>query len=1105
MVKIVLEELNFLKSSSVKKLLLPAVFLLLSVSAFAQTKITVVGTVADSASAALSGITVLEQGNEKNGTSTDLNGRFVLDALPGATLVFSGVSFENYLYKVPNQAEANLKITLTSKIATAQDEVVVTAMGRKQIKESVVGSVTTIKPENMRIPSSNLTNALVGQAAGIIGFQTSGQPGLDNSSFFIRGVTTFGYRVDPLILIDNIEVSTDELARLNVNDLESFTILKDASATSLYGARGANGVILVTTRTGKTGKARINFDLQSTISQPTQSIKLADPITYMNMYNEATVTRDPTQALPFSADKIYNTSQTLNNAPGSNKYVYPAVDWLDMLFRKKTATQRANVNVSGGNDFARYYLSGSYSNDNGILKNSPQNTFKNNLKFTNYQLRTNIDFYLSKSSKLSANLWGVFNEYTGPITNNASFSTDLYDMATHTSPVLFPAYYEPDSANLLAQHILFGNAYGTTEGSVGYLNPYAQMLRGYKRFSTSTITATIKLDQKLDMVIPGLHFNGFVTVKRYSYFDNTLSYNPFYYTIGQTGYDRSTNTYTLDWINSRPSGNIFISGLGSGVGSTGAATEYLSFFPGNKDANAIVQFQGSLDYIKRMGNHELGANLNVIRLQRIEANGRNPITLVPELPYALPYRNLTFAGEASYAYKTRYFLRFNFGYNGSERFDESHRYGFFPTIGASWIVSKEKFWENCMGNVVTMFKLRSSIGYSGNDQIGTQRFFYLSDVNLAGGNPASFGLNNGYFRPGVTIRNYENKDVTWERTLKTNNAVELSLFNKMDIVAEYWTEKRKSILQGRANIPTSAGLEASIAANVGAVRAHGWDLSANYKQNVNKDLNVDFMSNFTYSEALYDNFEEPAYLGEPWRRRTGTLVGQEFGYIAERLFVDDKEAASSPGQVFGGGFRPMGGDIKYRDINGDGQITSADQVPIGLPKTPQISYGFGAATRYKAVDFSFRFQGNARTSLFINPGSISPFLYSDYTGASTQVLQGIADNYWSESNQNMYAFYPRLGTDYNQIANNLQSSSWWMRNGSFLRLKLVELGYTLPNNTARRIGLQSCRIYANGANLWLLSNFKLWDVEQKNANDGTANGFIYPLQKTYNLGIMISL
>ncbi|MGJ7033317.1 SusC/RagA family TonB-linked outer membrane protein [Niabella hirudinis] len=1104
MVKIALGKPYFSKQTNVTKFLLPVLFLFLAANAFAQTKVTVVGAVVDSANTPLSGITVVVQGNEKTGTSTDPNGRFVLDVVPGATLVFSAVSYDNFLYKVPQTAEVNLKITLTQKAISTQDEVVVTALGRKQIKEAVVGSVTTIKPDNLRIPTSNLTNALVGQAAGIIGFQTSGQPGLDNSSFFIRGVTTFGYRVDPLILIDNIEVSNDELARLNVNDLESFTILKDASATSLYGARGANGVILVTTRTGKLGKARINFDLQQTISQPTQSIKLTDPITYMNMFNEATVTRDPTQARPFSADKIYNTQQTMQNAPGSNKYVYPAVDWLDMLFKKRTATQRANVNISGGSEFARYYISGSYSNDNGILKNSGQNTFDNNLKFTNYQLRTNIDFFLSKSSTLSANLWGVFNEYTGPITNNASFSTDLYDMATHSSPVLFPAYYEPDSANRLAQHILFGNAYGAAEGSVGYLNPYAQMLRGYKRFSNSNMTATIKLDQKLDKITPGLHFNGFVTVKRFSYFDNTLAYNPFYYTIGLDGYDRGSNTYNLTWINNRPSGNVFGGGLASGGGDGGAATEYLRFTPGTKNANAIVQFQGSLDYIKRMGDHEVGANLNVIRLQRIEANGINPSTGQSELPYALPYRNLTLAGEASYAYKTRYFLRFNFGYNGSERFDESHRYGFFPTIGASWIVSKEKFWENGIGDVITTLKLRSTIGYSGNDQIGSQRFFYQSDVNLAGGNPATFGLDNGYSRPGVTIRNYENKDVTWEKTLKTNNAIELSLFRKIDIVAEYWTEKRNSILQSRANIPSSAGLEASISANVGAVKASGWDLSANYKQAFGNHLYIDFMSNFTYSESLYENYEEPAYLSEPWRHRTGTVVGQQFGYIAERLFVDDKEAASSPTQVFGSGFRPMGGDIKYRDINRDGQITVADMVPIGLPNTPQISYGFGTATRYRSVDFSFRFQGNARTSLFINPGSISPFLYDGRTNSSTQVLQSIADDYWSESNQNMYALYPRLGTSFNQIANNLQPSSWWMRNGSFLRLKLVELGYTLPNNTARRLHLQSCRIYANGSNLWLYSNFKLWDIEQKNS-DGTANGFIYPLQKTYNLGIMVTL
>ncbi|SDD04493.1 SusC/RagA family TonB-linked outer membrane protein [Niabella drilacis] len=1072
-------------------------FMLLSGSIIvnAQKKITITGTVTDTLNAPIASVSIGQEKSGTAGTTTDANGRFIIDVEPGTILGFSFIGFEPYAYRVPNAPQQNLSIVLRQKVIAAGEEVVVTALGRKQIKESIVGSVSTIKPENLKIPASNLTNALVGQVAGVIGFQSSGQPGLDNSDFFIRGVTTFGYRADPMILIDNIEVGKDDLARLNVNDLESFTILKDASATTLYGARGANGVILVTTKSGKTGKAILNIVLENTVSTPTDRIKLADPITYMNMYNEATVTRDPMMPAPFSADKIHYTGLTLQNAPAGNRYVYPAVDWLNLLFRDRTFTQRANMNVSGGSDLSHYFISGSYSNDNGILKDHPDNNFKTNLKFTTYQLRTNVDFNLTKSTQLSAQLWGLFNEYSGPLTNNASFSTDLYDMATHTSPVLFPAYYEPDSANLLTQHILFGNAYGSSANSVGYLNPYAQLLRGFKKFSNSRMTATLRLNQKLDFIVRGLSFDGFVNVNRYAYFDNTMAYNPFYYTIPVGGYNIGSNRYVLQWINSLSSGNAFAGGIGAG-GNGSAATEYLVYSPGKKDATAYVHFQGRLDYSKRLGDHDIGATLNIIRMQRLEANGIDPVTSQPSLPYALPYRNLNFAGEASYAFRSKYFLRFNFAYNGSERFDVNNRYGFFPTIGASWIVSKEKFWQDGLSDIISSLKLRSSIGYSGNDQIGSQRFFYLSDVNLAGGNPASFGIGNGYSRPGVTIRNYQNSQVTWERGLRFNGAVEATFFRSLDLIAEYWKERRSNILQQRL-IPSSEGLEAGVFTNVGEVESNGWDLTLNYNKSFSKDLTVAYMSNFTYSQAVYNNYEEPAYLSEPWRRKTGSIVGQPFGYIAERLFVDDKEAATSPVQNFGGQ-KPKGGDIKYRDVNGDGQITIADMVPIGLPTTPQISYGFGASAKYRSFDLGFRFQGNARTTFMIDARGISPFVIpADGVPGQAQVLQAVADDYWSEDNQNIYAFYPRLGTDANIITNNLQPSTWWLRKGDFLRLKLVELGYTLSPAIARRARITNLRIYVNGSNLFLLSNFKLWDAEQK-------NGFTYPLQKTYNLGLNVT-
>ncbi|HEX6426695.1 MAG TPA: SusC/RagA family TonB-linked outer membrane protein, partial [Niastella sp.] len=507
---------NLLKK--IRQVALPALlFLCLDHTGFSQEQQIMVRGTVSSDSANLENVTVTLKSDPKKATQTDVNGFYSITVPANGVLIFSSVGFQQQEVKVNGQVMINIKLKIKDNDL---DDVIVVAFGRKQRKEAVVGSVSTIEPDKLRIPASNLTNALAGQAAGVIAYQQNGQPGLDNSNFFIRGVTTFGYRQNPLILIDNVELTMNDLARMQVEDIESFSILKDASATALYGARGANGVVLVTTKSGKEGKARINIRLDQSVSEPTKSIKLADPITYMRMYNEAIMTRNE-KAIPFySEDDIYNRQQTLENAPGSNKYVYPVVDWLDAMFKKRTNNQRATMNVNGGGKVARYMVSASYSNDNGILKKNPMNNFNNNVNFKNYQLRSNVNINISSTTELIVRLWGNFNDYSGPITQDASFSTDLYNMAMHTSPVLFPAYYEPDSANLKAQHILFGNNPGntTSASNVGFQNPYAEMLKGYKRFSESRMSTTLELNQKLNMIIPGLVFRGFFTTNRYAYF-----------------------------------------------------------------------------------------------------------------------------------------------------------------------------------------------------------------------------------------------------------------------------------------------------------------------------------------------------------------------------------------------------------------------------------------------------------------------------------------------------------------------------------------------------------------------------------------------------------
>lgn len=1053
-------------------------FLIFSGSLHAQdTRSVLTGVVIDSTTRQpVNGVSVVIKGS-RQGTSTGRDGTFALDISSSqATLEFSYVGYRSVERLV--QKGQPVTIALSALIDTS-GAVVVTAFGRRERREAVVGSVTSVQPGELKIPASNLTNALAGKVAGVISFQRGGQPGLDNSSFFIRGVTTLGYSNSPLILVDNIELTASDLARLQVDDIASFSILKDASAAALYGARGANGVILVTTKEGKAGKAKVEIRLESAISAPTKSIKLADPITYMNTYNEALTTRDPLATPFYSPNKIIGTQRTLAGEGGIYPYIYPAVDWMKEVFKDRTSTRRANFNISGGNGLAKYYLAGSYSRDNGILQVNPVNNFNSGMKFENYQLRANISIKATSTTEVGVRLWGNFNDYTGPISNQGnSFATDLYSQVLHSNPVGFPAYYLPDSANRNTQHILFGNAIDQT-GSL-QSNPYASLMYGYKNFSESRMSAQFELNQNLRFITPGLSFFGMFSTNRYSYFDVSRSYLPFYYDM--QNYDEQTGEYSLRWLNSQP----------------GAAREYLGYSEGPKYLNTYLYMLGRIDYSRSFGPHNVGASLIGTRQQTLSGNAGS-------LQASLPNRNLGVSGRASYSYDNRYFMEFNFGYNGSEKFAPDNRFGFFPTIGAGWVVSNEKFWGDNISKVISRLKLRGSFGLVGNDAIGdpnSQRFFYLSNVAPNAGPGASFGTNNSVTMNGTVIYAYPNPGVTWETSRKTNLAAEITFFKKLNVVAEVYRENRYNILIQRGYIPITVGIEntalGNLRSNLGKATAEGFDFNVNYRQDFKSGLWASVLGNLTITRNKVGHLEEPEY-ANAWSFRTGRMINQPFGYIAERLFVDDKEALNSPAQIFGGSL-PMGGDIKYRDVNQDGVIDQDDQVPIGLPSTPQIIYGFGFSLGYKNFDLSAFFQGSARSSFFIDPTARTDFNNNIFGTApfvnNAQILQAYAEDHWSEENQNLYALWPRLSTY--DIPNNQQPSTWWLRDGSFLRLKSVEAGYTFPKKWSSKIYMENVRLYFSGLNLLTFSKFKLWDPEL------AGNGFAYPIQKIFNAGLKLN-
>ncbi|HMR82782.1 MAG TPA: TonB-dependent receptor [Niabella sp.] len=991
------------------------------------------------------------------GVNTDSLGEFSLTAAITDSLL---VSYTGYEPKTVLVGQSKVLTIMLSELSGTLSDVVIVAFGTQR-KEAVVGSVTSINPEELKIPSSNLTTALAGRMAGVIAYQRSGEPGADNADFFIRGVTTFGYKKDPLILIDGIELTSTDLARLNPNDIASFSIMKDATSTALYGARGANGVILVTTKQGKVGKAKIALTVENSISRPTKNVELADPVTYMKLHNEAILTRDPTLPLLYSEDKIDNT------AAGTNPYIYPATDWRKELFKEQAANQRANLNVSGGGPVARYYVSGTFAQDNGVLKVDKKNNFNSNINLKTYSLRSNVNINIFPTTELIVRLAGVFDDYTGPIYSG----NDMYKRVMRANPVLFPAYYPMDDKHSFVKHIMFGNF-----DLAKLINPYADMVKGYKNYTRSNMNAQLELSQSLSMITKGLKARGRFNTARISFFDVSRQYNPFFYQLA--GYNVRANTYNINIINPLE------------------GTEYLNYNEGSKDIQSTVYMEGALDYSRNFDKHSLNAMLVYTRQEILKANAGS-------LQASLPSRNMGLAGRATYGFDSRYYLEFNFGYNGSERFYKTHRWGFFPSAGFAWNVSNEKFMEGNIASVINNLKVRGTYGFVGNDAIGSGRFLYLSEVNLDNsGTSAVFGRDNTYSRNGISIARYADQNITWETAQKSNIAVELGLFNKLNIIAEYFNEHRKNILQTRASVPGSMGLWVTPATNIGEAKGQGVDVSMDYNHNFGNNLSLKGIANFTYATSKFTVYDEPDYGAAYWRSRLGYPISQTWGYIAESLFADDAEVQSSPSQSFGG-TQVLGGDIKYRDVNGDGIISTLDMVPIGFPTEPEIVYGFGISGEYKNFDFATFFQGLARESFWIDPAATAPFIPYHYNNDernsgliyTNQLLKAYADNYWSEENPNLYALWPRLSAT--TQPNNTQPSTWFMRNGSFLRLKQVELGYTLPGRISSKAGLSNFRIYVSALNLFTWSKFKLWDVEM------AGNGLQYPIQKVYNIGINV--
>lgn len=1032
--------------------------MLCCVCSIAQTK-TVSGVVKSTEDgAALNGVTVTID-NKGTQTLTNQNGEFTINAAAGDTLHFTFVGKQDHREVVGDKTVLSILMTDSKK---DMEEVTVVAFGRQK-KATIVGSITTVNAKELRVPASNLTSAFAGRIPGMISYQLSGEPGADNASFFVRGVTTFGYQAEPLILIDGFESSKENLARLQPDDIESFSIMKDALATGMYGARGANGIVMITTKAGHEGPVGFNARIDVNVTSPVRTVKMLDGVRYMQLYNEARMTRDPLLGPFYSQQKIQSTMDN------ENPMIYPNIDWYKTMFRPSITNLKANANVSGGGQVATYYVSMGMDKESGLLRTDQSNKYNSNINIERYFVRTNVIFKLTPTTKLDTRIQGRFEGYNGPFVS----AGNLFRAVMNSNPVDFPVIYEPDSVNRFTQHTLFGNSF---VGGGLMVNPYAQMVRGYQDKNETDITAQATLMQDLGMILKGLRGQVKASAAVWSQYSGLRSYSPYYYDL--ESYNQVTGDYTLFPLNPT-SGQPFLGGIVPLRNSTGR-----------------YYYEALLNWERTYGNHYLSATTVGTMEKNLLTTG---VTSIFE---ALPEKNVRNSGRANYTYDRRYLFEVGYSYMGSEKFTGGERWGFFPSVGAGWSVSNERFWEP-LKDVISTFKLRGSWGLVGNDAIAGRagRFFFLSDISTFSDATV---IDNGYrwgtsfmnSYGGYRVNRYANPDITWEQSEKWNAGMDVNFMNEsLKWIVDFYRDKRSKIYMVRSNFPSTAGLEASVSGNVGEVLSKGFETSLDYQKNLSQDFWISGRANFTYATNKLLKMDEQNFPDE-YLKRLGSNINQKWGLIAERLFVDQQEIQNSPKQDFGG---YLAGDIKYKDVNGDGIVNSNDRVAIGFPSVPEIQYGFGASMAYKMFDFSFFFNGSARVSFFIdataasseNPprAGIAPF------ANRRNALAIIGDDYWSETNPNVHAFWPRLSTF--PVDNNIQQSSWWVRDGSFMRLKSVELGYSLKKLV--RFGIKGdSRIYLSGENLFVFSKFKLWDPEQRD------QGLGYPTNKRINAGIQLT-
>ena len=1025
-----------------------------SVGAWAQDdqNVTVTGTVTDEQNLPMIGVSVVVQNLPGLGAITDVNGKYSISMPPYNRLEFSFLGYDKQTILIKEQRVVNVQMKETQD--NILDEVVVTGLGTQR-KVAVTGAVTTVDVAELKTtPSTSIADGLAGVVPGIMAMQSSGVPG-EVSEFWVRSISTFGANQSALVLVDGFERDINEV---NVEDIESFTVLKDASATAIYGSKGANGVVLINTKRGKEGKINVNAKVEGFYNTFTMFPDFVDGMQYAEMANEAKIARNE--------QPLYTNEELEILRSGLDPDLYPNVDWIDQVMRDGAWSTRAQLSLSGGGKTARYFASGSYQDQGGMYKTDESiKKYNTNANFRKWTYRMNVDIDITKSTLLKVGVSGSLRKKNDTGVGQDDLWTAMLGFNPTTTPITYSDGRIPADAN---------PDYNPENpmSNWGRVNPWTLATgTGYDENWTNNIQTSVQLEQNLDFITKGLRF------------------------VGRFGYDTENNS----WINrkKRPElwqaenrdsdGNLIFNRIMEPITMTQSSG-------GSGTRNEF--FEWELHYDRGFHDHHVGGTLKYTQNSKLTT-----VNIGTDLKNGLARRNQGLAGRASYNWKYRYFVDFNFGYTGSENFHKDHRWGFFPAASGAWNVAEEPFIKNTsLGKWVNMFKIRYSWGKTGNDNLGDERFPYIysiqdmvdDDGNATGGYDFADFPAMSLIYGGMHYSALASTDVTWEIATKQDLGVDFSFFNnKLTGSADYFYEKRDQIYMTRSYLPYMVGVESNPKANVGSVKARGFDGNFAFNHKIGKvDLTVRGNMTVSKSEILEYDEENTIYT---YKLKQGHRIDQAMGLIDLGLFKDYDDIRNSPRQDFGD---VMPGDIKYKDVNGDGIVNDDDKVAIGATTKPNLIYGFGVSGKWKGLDINVHFQGAGKSSFCIGGSSVMMFQREDFGNVFKEIANS---NRWILGvNEDPNAEYPRL--TYGRNNNNDRSSTFWLRDGSYLRLKTLDIGYSLPTAVVNKLRMSKVRFYFVGTNLLTFSKFKLWDPEM-----GSTDGKKYPLSKTFSLGVQLSL